>query len=371
SPLTPHPSPITGIIAEFNPLHKGHEKLIQSVKENSEACVVVLSSNFTQRGEPAIVDKFLRADMAVKAGADLVVELPFLFACSAAQDFSRGAVGMLARMKFITRIACGMETPGFDFIPLIDIDNNESYKIFLRSELDKGASFSKAHALAAERVLPGSREFLTKPNNLLALSYASEIRKNNYPIEMEFVKREGTFKSKDIRKNLNENIFMVSDFSREILLRARRSGLIANGEKFWPLLQSIFIRTPPEEFTKIHGIDEGIENLFLKQWRKSESLEDFIGRCVCARYTRAHIRRRLIYILMNVNRYEAAGALRNSPPCARVLAFNATGRRLLRNFSHTSDIKFITRMKDARSRLEKIFASLEFRASRLYELSQM
>ena len=358
---------VTGIIAELNPLHKGHEILIKSQKKFG-ACVVVLSSNFTQRGSPSFIDKFLRAETAIKAGADLVVELPFIFACSAAQDFSRGAIGILARMKFISRIAFGMENPEFNFWPLININGNENYKKFLHKELKRGSSFSKAHSIAAEKILPGSREFLSKPNNLLGVSYISEIKRNNFDIAPFFIKREGIFKSRDIRENLEENFYMLPDFSHEILLDAKKNGRICEEKNLWPLLQNIFIRTSSEDLRKIYGIDEGIENLFLKNWKGSKNLDDFIGHCVCARYTRSHIRRRLIYILLGLNKFEAIGSLRNTAPYAKVLAFNQTGRELLKTFSKNSDIKFITRLKDAKSRTEKFFAGLELKASQLYEI---
>ena len=362
-------SSITGIIAEFNPLHKGHEFLIKSQKNQGSSVVVILSSNFTQRGEASLVDKFSRAEMAIKAGADLVLELPFIFSCSAAQDFSRGAINIIARTNFINRAAFSMEDPEFNFDALINLESNPDYKKFLREELSLGASFSKAHALAAEKILPGSFNFLSKPNNLLGLSYVKEIKNNNFNLETNFIKREGNFKSKIIRENFEANQEMLPDFSREILLKAKEAGRISNQEKFWPLLKNIFIRESSSDLKKIYGIDEGIENLFLKNWQKSQSLNDFIGRCVCARYTRAHIRRRLIYILLNLNRYDATGLSRAAVPYARILAFNETGRKILRNYSKLSDIKFITRPKDAKSKLEKSFAALELKASQLYELS--
>ena len=360
-------SKITGIIAEFNPLHKGHEFLIKSQKKYG-AVVVVMSSNFTQRGEASFIDKFLRAETAVKAGADLVLELPFIFACSAAQDFSRGAVDIIARTNFINRIAFSMEDPEFNFEELINIEENKNYKNFLHEELSRGASFSKAHATAAEKILPGSFEFLSNPNNLLGLSYIREIKKNNFNLAVNFIKRAENFKSKLIREDFYKNFFMLPDYSWEILSKAEQAGKISDQEKFWPLLQNIFIRTSTEELRKIHGIDEGIENLFLKHWRNSKNLEDFIGRCVCARYTRAHIRRRLIYILLNLNRYDAAGALHGAP-YTKILAFNENGREILRNYSKSSNIKFITRFKDAFNKREKFFAQLELKVSQLYELS--
>ena len=144
---------ITGIIAEFNPLHKGHEALMKfaSSRENSGACVVLMSSNFTQRGSPAIVDEFTRAEMAITAGADLVLELPFIYSCSAGQDFARGAVEILGRLKFIAQIAFGMEDANYNVEPLINLllNENQDYKNFLKHELDSGASFAKAHSIAA------------------------------------------------------------------------------------------------------------------------------------------------------------------------------------------------------------------------------
>ncbi len=171
----------------------------------SGADVVVLSSNFTQRGSPAVVDKFSRAAMAMSAGASLVVELPFLFACAAGQDFARGAVDIFGRTGIVERVAFGMEDPEFDFAPLVDAMSRESrrteagyragetnafaleefspvdvtnckkYTQALRRELKQGASYPKANAIALEQILPGSKEFITRPNNMLALSYILHI----------------------------------------------------------------------------------------------------------------------------------------------------------------------------------------------------
>ena len=357
---------ITGIIAEFNPLHKGHEALIKfaSSRSDSGACVVLMSSNFTQRGSPAIVDEFTRAEMAIKAGADLVLELPFIYSCSAGQDFARGAVEILGRLKFIAQIAFGMEDANYNVEPLINLllNENQDYKNFLKHELDSGASFAKAHSIALEKLLPGTQEFITKPNNMLALSYMLEISRQGYDLKTLAIKREGNYSSKLIRENLQENIDMLPEYSRELLTNP------TNEKNLWPLLESIFIRSKPEDLRKIYGIDEGIENLFLKHWHKSESLNDFIGRCVCARYTRAHIRRRLIYILLGLDRWEMFGALHSDIPYVRVLAFNETGRKILKEYAKNADINIITRLKAVEGRVGKYFADVELKALQLYKL---
>ena len=135
----------TGIIAEFNPLHFGHESLMKFScgLPDSEGVIAILSSNFTQRGSPSVVSKFDRAYTAVKAGADLVIEIPFLYSCSAGQDFSRGAVNILGRLGCVSRIAFGMENPEFDFETLSGIMANEpeSFREILRFELGRGASY--------------------------------------------------------------------------------------------------------------------------------------------------------------------------------------------------------------------------------------
>ena len=371
---------ITGIIAEFNPLHKGHERLITGSRSDSGACVVLMSSNFTQRGSPAIVDETLRAEMAIKAGADLVLELPFIYSCSAGQDFARGAVEILGRLNFITHIAFGMEDSEYNIEPLINVllHENQDYKNFLKRELNSGASFAKAHSIALEKLIPGTQEFITKPNNMLALSYMLEIRRHDYNINAIAMKREGNYSSKLIRdylappvkgerarmaRGLSEEVMnMLPEYSRELLVNP------VDEENLWPFLKSVFIRSKPEDLQKIYGIDEGIENLFLKHCHKSTSLNDFIGRCICARYTRAHIRRRLVYILLGLDRWEMFGALRSRVPYVRVLAFNDTGQKILREHKKDSDIKIITRLKAAEDKVGKYFADVELKAGRLYEL---
>lgn len=161
----------TGIIAELNPLHFGHESLIKFScgLNDSEGVIAVLSSNFTQRGSPSIVSKFDRSYTAVKAGADLVIEIPFLFSCSAGQDFSRGAVDILGRLGCVSRIAFGMENPEFDAETLAGIiaDEPESLRESLRYELGRGSSYPKALSIALEGMMRGAGDFIAKPNNMI------------------------------------------------------------------------------------------------------------------------------------------------------------------------------------------------------------
>ena len=145
---------------------------------------------------------------------------------------------MLARLV-VDNLAFGMEEPNFDFMPILDVmlNENESYKHFLRDELDRGASFTKANSLALEKILPGSYEFLVKPNNLLALSYILELRRHNYNMKIMKLKRSGNFRSKDIREFLTLDKWQTQNYMNN-------SALITSGQDQQPT-----DRKTCEEFT--------------------------------------------------------------------------------------------------------------------------
>lgn len=348
----------TGIIAEFNPLHLGHETLLASVERPR---IVVLSSNFVQRGSTAFIDKFSRAKAALHSGADLVIELPFLFSCSAGQDFARGAVNLLSH--FADTIAFGMEDPDFDSEAVLHAEMTPEFVCSLKHNLSRGASYPKAHSLALDKLIPGAGEFIAKPNNMLAVSYMREILANGYSLNVQAVRRVGEYSSRAVREG---NLGMLGEFSRRVVAQAQSEGRISDSGRLWPMLQGILLRSSPEDLRSIHSIDEGIEGLFLKHWRGAEGLEDFIGRCVCARYTRARLRRSLAYILLGLNRWEVMGAMRGGVPYARVLGFNDNGRELLRRASR---IRVISRLAEVGGKVGRYFVETEIRASRLYELT--
>lgn len=297
-----------------------------------------------------------------------MLELPFLFACSAGHDFARGAVNLAAH--FADRIAFGMETPDFDAGRVILAEGTPEFSQALRAELGRGASYAKAHALALEALIPEAGAFISQPNNMLAVSYMREIMRHDWSsaalahgLGVLKVKREGNFSSRAVREDLAGNAWMLPEFSREVLAESE----VSDESRLWPLVQGVLLRSRAEELRRVWGIDEGIEGLFLKHWRKSRGLEDFIGRCVCARYTRSHIRRRIVYILLGLYRWEVLGAIRGGVPYARVLGFTQKGREILKRHS---GIRVITRLAEAQGKIGKYFADVEYRASQLYELTR-
>ncbi len=383
-----------GIVAEYNPFHNGHALHLTRVRHHFGAdvpVVVVLSSSFTQRGEPAVADKWTRTRMALANGANLILELPFAYACNAAPEFARGAVDILAATKLIAHLSFGMETPfdpqnttGIDTILSILIQEPPSFKLNLSKNLASGQSWPKALAGALDRELSGSGAFISAPNNSLATAYLLHIRKKGYDLKPFPVQREGAGYHDGGRSSLASATAIrealktgTEDWLREampassieLLQAAKEHGrLCLKTDVLWNLLRGLLLRSAPDELRNCAGMDEGLENLFLKHYASANSWEDFIGRCVCARYTRSRLQRQAIRLLVGVDRWVAQALSRCGPPYVRVLGYDDFGRRLLRLCGKTSSLPVVTRLRAAGDPLARSTADLEFRASRLREL---
>ena len=173
-----------GIVAEYNPLHNGHIYHLEQAKKETGAdfCVIAMSGNFVQRGEPACADKFTRAEWALRAGADLIVEIPQCLAVASAERFAEGAVKLLAETGVVTDIAFGVETDNLDGLYRIaDILDREppAFRTNLAYHLKQGKSYPRAQfdALSDLNIPRGDVALLTQPNNILAVEYIKAIRR--------------------------------------------------------------------------------------------------------------------------------------------------------------------------------------------------
>ena len=226
---------VVGIIAEYNPFHKGHAYQIQKAKEQcgAEFAVVVMNGDFVQRGEPAIFDKYTRTKEALLGGADLIFELPVRFGLSSAGDFAMGGVLALNALPFVTHLCFGTET--CDLTPLLQAatflcDEPDSYRTRVKHFVKQGILYPKARslALAAESGLP--TETWDSPNNILGLEYCVALQKLHSKIKPFTIRREGqgyhdndtpalsdfpsaTFLRKKIRKAGEKENLSLSDFS--------------------------------------------------------------------------------------------------------------------------------------------------------------
>ena len=190
---------VLGIVAEYNPFHNGHLYHLLKSKEitKDDYTIAVISGNFTQRGEPSLVDKWTKAEMAIDNGIDLVLELPTLYSVSSAENFADGAVKILNSLKIVDHISFGAECSELNKLNIIaNVLYNEpkEFKNTLSEELNKGNSFARAREIALLKYLDDSsfKSIISEPNNILGIEYLKALKKHRSKISPVLVKRKGS-----------------------------------------------------------------------------------------------------------------------------------------------------------------------------------
>lgn len=373
---------VLGITAEYNPFHNGHKyHLKKSVEMTGADCVVaVMSGCFTQRGELAVFDKWTRSRAAIDEGVDLVVELPFVYACSRGEIFAQGAVDILKELG-VSYISFGSESGDVDSLEaFVSVMKNHSKDIENIKDvfMSKGNSFVKSMQLAVEAVLGEEKaSLMNEPNNILAIEYLKRImywREQGKYIIPVTVKRYGSSYfgiNKDvgfagasvIRKMIYENnnkAFRYITGSTEALIKKQNEFTIDKKEenrRIFTLLQSEVVKSSPEELKRIYCMGEGLEYKMKKEIPMAESLEDFISAIVSRRYTEASIRRLIAYMLIGLKVRKPQQHI-----YARILAADEKGRKLIKNIkkSDESNVKIITNINKDISEQDPLWNTLRY-----------
>jgi predicted nucleotidyltransferase len=381
-----------GIVAEYNPFHMGHLYHIRKTREIAriDALVAVISSNFVQRGGPAVVDKRVRALMALSCGIDLALEIPVAFSSHNAGPFASAAVDILAATGLVAVISFGMENPdsvNTALSSMADIlnDEPEEFKLSLREKLSVGCSFVQARSMALDEMMPGALEMLKRPNNNLALSYVKRIRERRYPIKTIAVQRSGAGhneKSADgagaasasairglaVSGEVEAACSLMPVKSAELFREACASGHAARDSlRFWTALRQAIIRTKPSDLAALAGMSEGLENRVADMALRAESYESFVDSCTSRRYPRGRILRLCAHILLNLSQEESENFQSGGPAYIRVLGANRAGRNLLAEMRHTAALPVVSRASAPWSLYSRSMMSLEHRASELWE----
>ena len=393
----------TGIIAEYNPFHNGHlYQLREATRLTGQPVVVAMSASFMQRGEPACLSKWLRARLAVENGAALVLELPTAFSLRSAQFFASGGVQLLAATGSVNTLSCGVESPELDFGALAQRITSDAAQGRIRSLLSQGKSYaaacaavlSEAQQAAGVTAMQASsnegKAFagLTKPNDILALEYAKALQATD--IKPLFIERRGdgyndreisgTMSSATaIRQALNNS----DDGWQQAVPASVRQALLDNAPGYdaallWQLLRYKLRLMSVDAIADACQCSEGLENL-LKDAAACPSFAEALQLCTSKRYTTSRIRRLFMQLLLDVPRWRWED---NAPAYLRVLAFNDTGRQLLKQMKATASLPIITglyrnwpqRLQHLQLRQQQIYSQqlqLELRASELWSLLQL
>ena len=351
-----------GIICEYNPFHNGHIHHINEIKKiyPDSNIILVMSGNFTQRGDFSLIDKWKKTEIALNY-VDLVVELPFIFAVQSADIFARAAIQILDNLN-VTSIVFGTETLDVNDLNYIaNIQRKDEYNELVKSYLDKGINYPTAMSKAVYFL---TKIDIKKPNDLLGLSYIKEIQKTNImPITIprttdynsEII--EGTITSAtSIRKLIKDNQSVESYVPRECFEHIK--GHIHFKGQYFELLKSKII-SEINHLDIYLNVDEGIENRIKKFIYGSNTIEELIDNIKTKRYTYNKINRMLLYILCGLTKDDVKNY--NKLEYIRVLGFNKNGRKVLRDVKKTSHLPIITQYTNKYKMLE-----IEMKVSYIY-----
>ncbi len=302
---------ICAIICEYNPFHNGHKYLIDEAKlqSNADAVLCIMSGNFTQRGEAAVLEKHLRAKHAILSGADIVIELPTVFATSNAEIFAKGAISLLSKIPAVQYLAFGAEFADKElFLQAAKALINEPQAVSSTVKTLTKSGVGYAEAIATARSKVADKRLFSSPNNILGIEYTKAILEQNSSIEILPIQRLGAGyhdeRAKDdfasataIRRALHENTLSeIEAFLPTYVFSDLQSASEVNLDTFEKLA---ILRETPEKIAEVLDCTEGLENGFIKAASGTLSLEEAL---TSPRYTAARIRRIALQNLMNIHK---------------------------------------------------------------------
>ena len=371
---------VVGIIAEYNPFHKGHQFHLSRAREltGADYVIVVMSGNYVQRGIPSMFDKYTRAEAALRSGADLVLELPVSAATGSAEYFASGAVKLLTDTGIVTDLCFGSECGSLmDLQKLADIlaEEPEKYQILLRKYLKKGMSFPAARAHALKDYAPAlASDLLDAPNNLLGLEYLKALKRLHSTILPHTIQREGnayhdititderSASASGIRDTLMKSQGVFTDRILQQLpfpeLYKDYEGLSPVSENSFslPLLQKLRA-LQDQPLDTYFGVSAELSNRIWNRLDEFSSFSGFTDLLKTRELTRTSVSRALLHVLLDVREYKPASVF-------RVLGFRKSSAILLKELSAHGNLPVITSLSQAGIPPKELYADYLYESVR-------
>lgn len=393
---------ICAIICEYNPLHYGHLYHIQKAKELSgcDTIMCIQAGNFTQRGEPAITNKYVRSRMALEAGADIVVQIPTAYCCSSAEIFAMAGIKIANSFENVTHLAFGCETENFELLKEVAkffANEPKEYKEKLKKFLDQGDSLPVSRQKAIEEMMKEDKvvfseitetlNILSKPNNILAIEYLKALYKTKSKIEPIFTTRSNSdYNSADLNgkdssatairtrlltKNKVKSIKkLVPSFTYNLLKEDIDEYGLPDINLYNDLCSYVIKTSSASEIKNIYDVSEGIENRFIESATKFKDFNELLLDVKTKRYTYTRLKRIVLRLLLKIDK-EIVGSIykMDKLPFIKVLAFNAEKKELLSNVD--ADTNIIIRNKNIVKNPSKEYttlAEIEDRANAVFNM---
>lgn len=385
---------VLGIIAEYNPFHNGHlYHLNESKKQtNADYSICIMSGNFTQRGDAAIIDKWSRTEMALRNGIDLVIELPLVYSISSAENFAYGSINILDKLGIVDYISFGSESGDLEVLDSIaEILCNEpkEYISLLNHELAKGISYPKAREKALLMYLNDIRKYanvLSNPNNILGIEYLKALRKLKSNLEPITIQRKnvdyhstsinkGFASSTAIRKMIEKPSSLSKAIPEEtfsIIEDKIKRGQIVKGlstfeKEILYKLRSMSI----EQISNLPDVSEGLEHAIKNAANSCNNVMDLISLVKSKRYTQTRIQRILLYALLDITKQDMQNSQKNIP-YIRILGMTENGKRLLSEIATSKKLNIITSprkfMDNCNNKISKNLFAKDIFATNIYTL---
>lgn len=376
----------TGVIVEYNPFHNGHLHHVQESRQKTGADVIVavMSGHFLQRGEPALLNKWQRTEMALNNGVDVVIELPYPFATGQAKDFAFGGVTLLEALN-CHFISFGSEEgqispfkATYEALKAHDNEIQTSIHLLLKNGLSYPQALNNAYDLIKEKYNLQLLD-LSQPNNILGYHYYEQIKENNYHMRAQTIQRIAAGYHDKINEQsttiasatgIRQALFetgdleplhdFIPDKSFSIL---KNDTHFANWEMFYPSLRYVLLRTSPLELREYVDITEGIEYLFIKSAKQADTFKHFMLLVKSKRYTWTRIQRMLTHIYMGYSKQQQKEF--PTPQYIRVLGMTEMGQKYLSSQKKIAALPIISRV----GKTSNDMLSLDIKATDLYMLS--
>lgn len=388
-----------GIIVEYNPFHNGHNYHIDRTRSitGADYVIAVMSGDYTQRGCPAVTDKYSRAKMALQNGVDLVLELPLFYACGSAEYFAMGAVSLLDKLGMVDSLCFGSECGD---IPLLSqtaaslTTESEGYQQVLQTGIKSGLSYPKARYLAISSCCPaGIPAAISSPNNILGIEYLKALQKRNSTILPYTIKREGSDyhdtslsasfgnrKPQSSASAIRRTVSLSPELSAvkahvppsvyAILKEINGKSFPIDSRDFSILLKYKLLLDASGGYTEYMDVTEDLSDKIRKNLNRYENYEQFCDILKSKDITYTRLSRCLLHILLNIRKVDFAFYAENDYiSYARILGFKKESANLLGNIKKHASLPLISKLADAAPLLDEAGTSMlekEILASHIY-----
>ncbi len=368
-----------GVIVEYNPFHNGHLYHLEQARKQtrSEVVVAVMSGNFLQRGEPALIDKWTRAQEAIRGGADVVIELPFAYAVQSADYFAKGGVKLLQALE-VDALCFGtdsQEPVDYEHFAELEFAHQQELAELFQTVKNNGMSYPRQMSWVYQTLFSEATVDFSSPNHLLGMSYAKENLRYANPMKLYPIQRK---LADHHDREINNKHFASATAIRQQVLNHKMQEIkqvlpdytyfdlekqpYVSWADYFPYLKYRILSSEPAELKAIYQMVEGFEYRIKAAILQSQTFNEFVNEIKTKRFTWTRIQRLCLYILGNVSINEIENGQKN--PVLRILAFNEQGRSFLQNKKTTSTLPIVANY--TKKREMELF--LDIKMGNIYQL---